>query len=611
MAVVGFVLAIPLGAAGQGIRGAVVDSATGTPVGQGFVVLLDAEGSELSRVLTDRRGRFVFSLPGGEGGRFRLRSERIAYRRAETGWLTLRPDSTLEVTLRIAPVPVRLDAIEVETETQCRLRPEEGRNTAALWEEAQKALRAASWSARRDIYTHTIHRYRRDLDARRRRVEDEATTASTESYRNPFRSLAAERLLNEGYIITERNGTWYHAPDANTLLHESFLSSHCFRAVRNRDRPGMVGLEFTPTPDRKLADVRGVLWLDQASSELKTIEYSYENLPHGLRDDRIGGTIEFLRMPSGAWIIHKWQIRMPELARTRAFNPRDPDRVELGGFRDTGGTIVRITDRDGNVVYESPDLVTLSGTVVDSGTLRPLADATVELRNTGYTASTDVLGRYELSALLHGEYLVEFSHRRLDSLGFYPEPRAVDLEPGDSLRVDLWLPPESAIVRHLCPDARNRNAPVIVGMVRNPTNGRGVADVPIVATWQSLSTVNQAIISAQDQRLETTSDVWGSYVLCDMPEERTVVLEASRDPSAMSVMTFRLERAQVLMSAGAIHRSPLEGYYHDGRIWTIDLILLPAECYDRRVVDGIREVIPTCDVSISDATRLPPRRRRR
>jgi hypothetical protein len=70
------------GLAAQTIRGQVFDSISGTPLGTGFVVLLDNRGIEVGRTLSDLEGRFV--IHAAAPGRYRLRSERIGYAPWET-----------------------------------------------------------------------------------------------------------------------------------------------------------------------------------------------------------------------------------------------------------------------------------------------------------------------------------------------------------------------------------------------------------------------------------------------------------------------------------------------------------------------------------------------
>ena len=86
-------------------------------------------------------------------------------------------------------------------------------------------------------------------------------------------------------------------------------------AVRDggSEHPGWVGLEFVPLDGREEPDVRGVLWLDRATAELRYVEYTYTGLGFRGPVDWLGGRIDFRRVPSGTWIIPFWTVRAPLL----------------------------------------------------------------------------------------------------------------------------------------------------------------------------------------------------------------------------------------------------------------------------------------------------------
>jgi len=94
-------LAAPLAA--QEVRGRVLDAATGAPIAEADV-LLGLDGWS-ARILTDGAGRFRFDSPGGAR---RLRVRRLGYARADVAI-----DRERDLTVRLEPLPVALDAIVV------------------------------------------------------------------------------------------------------------------------------------------------------------------------------------------------------------------------------------------------------------------------------------------------------------------------------------------------------------------------------------------------------------------------------------------------------------------------------------------------------------------
>lgn len=133
------------------------------------------------------------------------------------------------------------------------------------------------------------------------------------------------------------------------LLSDLFLDEHCF-AVRDGDE-GRVGLSFRPVPGRKLPDVRGVLWLDRESGELRELEYTYTNLEFAGPEEQLGGRVEFERLPSGAWYIPHWRIRMPLFGvRHARFGRKLIERRNVIAVREEAGEVEEVRNPGGEVI---------------------------------------------------------------------------------------------------------------------------------------------------------------------------------------------------------------------------------------------------------------------
>ncbi len=304
--------ATPTRLSGQVVTGQVIDSTSGMPVGTGFVVLIDTTGNEIDRALSTSDGRFMLQAP--DSGTFRLRSERIGYRAHESGPLVLPADTTVYYTLRVVAFPVVLAAVEVRGEEQCRVNPERAAETALVWEEIRKALAATAWDGSQELAYFRKYTYERHLNGDLQGIGDETGSTVQGVASQPYQSLPAAQLAQDGYIVDGEDEASYALPDAEVLLDETFLATHCFRVVRDSvARPGQLGLAFEPARDRDIADVRGVLWLEEETSRLKTLEVTFTRLPGGVRDRYAGGEVEFLQLPSGAWIVQRWQLLTPNI----------------------------------------------------------------------------------------------------------------------------------------------------------------------------------------------------------------------------------------------------------------------------------------------------------
>ncbi|HEX2189756.1 MAG TPA: carboxypeptidase regulatory-like domain-containing protein [Longimicrobiaceae bacterium] len=526
-------LAPPL--AGQAVRGSVVDEVGGTPVARALVLLMDEAGNRRAGALTGPDGRFLLAAPAP--GSYTLRAERVGHESAVSPVLALRAGETLEHRLAAPSRQVVLDGITVRAPSArgCRVRPEVGLATAALWEEARKALNAAAWARDARQFTYDVARFDRELEPGSLRVVSESRRTSQVVTTHPFASIPADSLSRHGYVQAVSDGVMYYAPDAHVLLSDTFLDDHCFR-VAGDGAEGLVGLAFEPVRGRDVPDVRGVFWLDRRTAELRWLEYGYVGLPRGTPDGDLGGRVEFERLPNGAWFVSRWSIRMPkvvrEMARMREVTGSTAGaphtRERLARIQETGGEVSIVAAR-----APAPARLALSGTVYDSLRAAPLAGASVFLSGTVHRATTDAEGRFRIEDVPEGEYSVSFSHPSLASLGVAPAVRTVVLRQGGAA-VDLAVSPAPRLAAELCPGLGEARS-ALVGAVRDAA-GEPVRDARVVLSWE------------RGGRAEVVSDAQGVYRACGVPGGAKVTAEVRSAGLAAA-------RAEVRLAAGplAVH----------------------------------------------------------
>ncbi len=525
-------------AAAQVIRGQVVDSVLGRPVTNGFVVLLSESGSDLVRSLTDDQGRFVIQLI--TPGTYRIRSERIGYRAKQTMLLRVRARESIDVALRVVSIPRRLEEIRVTREGECR--PAwEGVDTATLWEEVRKALTAASWTAEQEHYSYRMHHVAETRVRNRQQSIDISVAQASASA--PFRAEDIERLLDEGYVV-EEDGRWtYYAPDANVLLDERFHETHCFGTkIGDGDHRGLVGLTFRPISSRRKTDVKGVVWIDRSSLELRRIEFVYERLPFSTGRADPGGSIRFQALASGAWIVHDWVIRM-SIVQRRSPGAVAPNRFRPSTEASEGSTVIEAFGFDGRRVY----------------THRTTGQATPHTRiavvGTGYDAVTNAVGEFSVNTLLEGEYVI--TSARLDSLGYRRGRVSVRFEPRDTVTVNLTVPKLDDVYDYLCDNPPRRNQFIVVGQTLNAQTDNPLSRVIVTATTDT------------QQRISTRTDEEGWFVLCQLPATQEILLEV-RDGA------YTGESITLLFKDGVVtEQSRVGRREHDApeRIWRADFRL--------------------------------------
>src|SRR5690606_3799401 len=143
---------------------------------------------------------------------------------------------------------------------------------------------------------------------------------------DPFTSLPPEEIERAGYVREEGGETNIYGPNTDLLLSDAFQRTHCFALTEDEGRPGEIGLTFEPVEGRELPDIEGVLWVDAATAQLRTLEFEYRNLPGTLVEGDYTGRADFQRLGSGHWIIREWRLTSP--AREEAAEVVTVERVE-------------------------------------------------------------------------------------------------------------------------------------------------------------------------------------------------------------------------------------------------------------------------------------------
>lgn len=499
-------LLFPAAAAAQTVRGSVVERGGG-PVPGVLVALVGEDGAVKAEVLSDANGRYRVATTAP--GRYTLRADRVGYRRVTSPALELAAGQTLEYALQATAERLELPAITATAGRRCSTRSEPGIEVAGLWTEAGKALRSSAYTSIQFPYRYRVTRKRRQLDPTSLITRSERAQTGESANPSPFVAVPAERLAQKGYVEAVGDTVFFHAPDAEILLSNEFLDTHCFSAQPgDDDHPGMVGLAFAPIATGELTDVRGVLWMDARTAELRVLEYGYTGgrFPGAAQ---AGGRVEFRRLPSGGWIVTRWRIRMPSGAsRFRPNNTAVPGVDPVGeGIVEEAGEVMEIRTAEGALVaMATPARVT--GMVWDSTRARPLAAARVTLEGTDRTATTDSAGRFALEGVSEGAYSLTFAHPRLDSLRYTPEPARVVAVPPQTAERDLAIP---SLGRVLTASCLTPAAGTLGGLVTSRATGAPMAGVPVRAEWPRPGE------SGDTARALAVTDDAGMYRFCDLP----------------------------------------------------------------------------------------------
>ncbi len=549
----------PLPAAAQTLSGVVVEAGSGLPVPGAMVMLFDDGGNRIDRMLSDAAGRFDLEarLPGPHY----VTVERIGY----ANLTTPRFDPALRqtpMTIEVPVEPIQLSGLDVSSGRRCEVRPEEGRATAQVWEEVRKALAAEAWTREAGLYLYTLLRFERTLDRDAENVLSDLSQLSDERDA-AFSSAAIETLAEQGFVQAEGDSmTVYYAPDAEALLSDPFLDTHCLGLTDEAE--GLIGLTFEPVQGRYVPDIAGVLWLDESTAELDRLVYYYVNLLDSREIGEPGGEVYFARLPSGAWIVRQWRIRMPVLDVERR-------RIRRSGYREEGGLTEIITDVYGRAVLDS-FAATVFGVVVDTaGAGAPSAPMAVELAHTRRLTMSGDDGSFLFGQLSPGTHTLRvvsphFSRWRIA----VPETK-VEAELGQVAYVRLPAPSLESVLALSCGGADRPvgTASALGRMVS--ASGAPLAGLRVRARWPAATGYAPPPVAAPLRpdgeaaarptwthgrdghyaTAETTTDDRGLFMLCDLPQGsrvRLAVFPAAASASAAS--------GALLPASGAAHPAP-------------------------------------------------------
>jgi hypothetical protein len=517
---------LPAISTAQTIRGIVVDRGD-NPVAGVVVMLVDSTSNPVGRALTSERGEF--RLTASRAGTYRTSTLRIGFRPATSDAIVLNAGQEVTQRLVLTGVVFSLDTVRVASRSSClRLAGDSAAATYAVWEQARTALTAVQLTGNARAIAATTVAYDRTLDRTGRRVLEQTARISSDFVTQPWRARAPDSLRRYGYVIAEPGGwTTYYAPGLDALLSAAFVDDHCFRLTTSSDA-SRLGIAFEPTSDRRrVAEIRGTLWLDRKSSELRGLEFQYANLPRA--QDEAGGEMEFARMRNGAWAITRWNIRMPVLApRSRGGAFADPEMV-LTEIKVTGGELALATSlasRGRDTLWARPPLV-LTGAVRDSSSGAPVPGAYVALVGTGLQAVAEPGGRFTITGVLPGEYTVEVRTLSLDSVNAVSRSTVTFTD--SATQVQLRVPTAQQIATRACGNAKlGLDEGIVVGTVALRGDSVPPANVEVVTEWTQ-ATLNRGRVSNDKRWLETRSDRNGHFRVCGVPLNTRVVVRATSD----------------------------------------------------------------------------------
>ena len=533
----------------QTVHGSVVD-AGGQPVAGVVVMLLDTTSAVVARALSNGTGAYRLRAP--MPGSFRLRTLRIGYGPSTSSAFRLEQDDDVTRQLAVTSIPLALDAMRVVDRGSCTGVADTALATFAVWEQVRAALTATELTERSRSVDATTILYDRVLRGTTNLVRYQRSRVLNQVVAQPWASATSAALRKSGYVIDSDDSTAYLAPSTSVLLSPEFLEDHCFRITRSSDSTRL-GVEFTPTRERRVPEIRGTLWLDRKTAELRSAEFGYVNVP-AVQAGASGGELEFARMRDGAWVISRWSIRMPALAMVVLNGAHDMRVTEV---HVSGGQLA-VARRGADTLWASPPIAA-AGTVSDSATGAKIAGARLALEGTALATVADSNGHFRLEGVIPGEYMLDAHTPSLDSIGAVSEASILVTSSTEPLAIRV--PGASELATALCRDDKIASAGSLTGLVlgdvRDPTSVGGPPRTKVSVEWTHTIVHADAPGGPEVQRLphayDTYTDAQGNFRLCGIPIGEDLTLRAATDsarsaPFQLTISkTSRFSRVELVL----------------------------------------------------------------
>lgn len=330
----------PAPAVAQTVQGELREGVHGEPVRGVLVVLMDDEERVRAGTLSDEEGRFSLRAPGP--GAWTLKAERLGFATLTLPPMTLAEGDEEFLALELATQVISLEGIAVMGESRCTVRPTSGLPAHALWEQARRALFSVAVVQEQELVEYDVHTFHHEFQRRQGQPRTLASDTTTVRGR-PFESFPAEALVREGFAVGDGDGIILYAPDAQVLLSDAFLDSHCLYVEAGPEGgTDRVGLGFEPMEGHPVPGIAGVVWLDVKSGALQEVEYVYTEVPLLGILDRAGGRIEFRELEHGGWIVQRWRVRTVHLGGLMDWDGLGELPESFLGYEESGGEVMEV-----------------------------------------------------------------------------------------------------------------------------------------------------------------------------------------------------------------------------------------------------------------------------
>ena len=192
----------------------------------------------------------------------------------------------------------------------------------------------------------------------------------------------------------------------------------------------------------------------------------------------------------------------------------------------------------------------IRGVVFDSLKMRPLGNANVQIASAAgapwiKSYTTDSTGKFELTDVPNGTYLIGFFHAELDSLGLPPPTFRLDVRAGPPIYMPLAIPSARTIARSLCGrNGTSDSTGLFMGHVRWASNSRPVPEGKLVLRWAEI-VIRKHSITREVRTTKASSGPDGFVAVCGLPLATTIQIQGASAGDSSGAFEITLTRTRI------------------------------------------------------------------
>lgn len=201
----------------------------------------------------------------------------------------------------------------------------------------------------------------------------------------------------------------------------------------------------------------------------------------------------------------------------------------------------------------------IMGVALDSLHGDYLVGAEVVVEGARVSTTTDSFGRFRVDSLAPGTYQVGVFHPLLDTLGLSLATQPFHVGPDSVSVVTLSVPSPATIIARSCTvRPRSQGNSAVIGQVIDPETLRPVGGADVSIAWTEIEVSKEFGIRQSPRVLRDSSDSFGRYSLCGLPNDMEASLQAKRGNSVTAAIPIALGSAPIELFARTLLLSPVD-----------------------------------------------------